>query len=571
MSLRRERPRRLEEVPLPGGDRRICRMIFDELCVLANGDVVCSCGDPSGKLVYGNVFRDRLVDLYNGHTYYALRHWQLRTEPTSWCPVIGIRCGGRVSRPEPGDRPDGRRVRRLQIEPISRCNLACPECPVTRFDQDPAYRPDRVAQLPLETMLDVVDQLPDLEKILFYNFGEPFLHPRAIDFLRAVRARRPEVVLHTSTNGLALTRDKVEMIAAEALVDRIVFSIDGAREESYRRYRVGGSFERALANLERLADACRRHGTRGRVEILWQYILFEWNDGDAELARAQELAAQIGVPLSWVVTHTRGASRRFTEGRPELRELLGSDDLWPVATCDLRAAALERDGGVAAGRSLAHLSPRPLRTRVRPGGRYAIALEIANGSRRDWPDPEGRRFRVGVRLRSATGADLGELPALPLPAAARRAGGSACLPLDGRAPTRPGRYQLLIDVVEEGVAWFAERGSAPATIELEVVDGAPDDWSARSAAATATLAALGQAPPPLELEAGADQLEAGTPIATWISWLTDGLAAGRDEARARALAASLDALGRDAGSAQPGSASAFLRGWTSQAPKIPSR
>lgn len=543
MSAPRERPRRLETVPLPGGERRICRMIFDEICVLANGDVVCSCGDPSGRLVYGNVHRDRLADVYNGHTYYALRHWQLRSAPTSWCPVIGQRCGGRVSRPEPGDRPDGRRVRRLQLEPIARCNLACPECPVTHFGEDPTYRPDRAAMLPLETMLDVVAQLPDLEKILFYNFGEPFLHPRAIDFLRAVRARRPDVALHISTNGLPLTRDKIEAIAAEALVDRIVFSIDGARAESYGRYRVGGSFERALANLEGLADASRRHATRARVEIIWQYILFEWNDGDAELARAQELAARIGVPIHWVVTHTRGASRRYLADGAELRALLGTDDSWPVLTCDLRAAALERDGGVAAGRYRALLSPVPARLRVRPGGRWATLLEVANGSGHDWPTRERHPFRLGVRLRSESGADLGEQPAIPLPAAVHGAGGRVHLPVDGRAPAHPGRYRLLVDVVEEGVTWFAERGSAPVTIELEVAAGAPDGWDARATVRAAARAATGVEPSPPELDAWSAQLEAGTPTVTWISWLAGERGAEGEAARGRALAASLRPLG----------------------------
>ena len=544
MTIERERPRRLEEVPLPGGERRICRMIFDELCVLANGDVVCSCGDPAGRRVYGNVFRDRLADLYNGHGYYAMRHWQLRTEPTSWCPVIRARCGGRVSRPEPGDRPDGRRVRVLQLEPISRCNLACPECPVSHFEDDPTYRPDRAALLPLETMLDVVDQLPDLEKILFYNFGEPFLHPRAVEFLRAVRARRPGIVLHTSTNGLAFTRDKLEAIAAEALLDRVVFSIDGAREESYRRYRIGGRFDRAVANLEALANACRRHGSRERVDLVWQYILFEWNDGATELARAREIAERIGVRLHWVVTHTRGASRRLAAGRPELRELLGSDDAWPVWTCDLRAEALERAGGVAAGRYLARLTPAAPRLRVRPGGRWATALEVANGSGHDWPDPQGHRYRLGIRLRSATGADLGELPGPPLPAAVRGARGSARLPLDGRAPARAGRYQLFVDVVEEGVAWFSERGSAPATIDLEVAPDAPGDRDVAATVRSGARAVLGREPEPDELARWTATLERGTPTATWIAWLAESVAAARAEGAIRdGLAASLAELG----------------------------
>jgi hypothetical protein len=38
-----------------------------------------------------------------------------------------------------------------------------------------------------------------------------------------------------------------------------------------------------------------------------------------------------------------------------------------------------------------------------------------------------------------------------------------------RAPARPGRWVLLLDMVDEGVAWFRERGSAPCQIELSVV------------------------------------------------------------------------------------------------------
>jgi hypothetical protein len=177
-------------------------MVFDELCVLANGDVVCSCGDPAGKRVYGNVYRDRLTNLYNGPLYREIRRWQLASRPDSYCPVIGTRCGGRVSAASGLDGEAGRVVRVLQLEPISYCNLRCPGCPATRIaEANPDYAEDRLNRLPLEVMLDIVDQLPGVEKLLFYNFGEPFLHPEAVAFLREVRRQRPGVTLHTSTNG----------------------------------------------------------------------------------------------------------------------------------------------------------------------------------------------------------------------------------------------------------------------------------------------------------------------------------------------------------------------------------
>jgi MoaA/NifB/PqqE/SkfB family radical SAM enzyme len=300
----------LERFTRPSLPPMICRMIFDEICVFANGDIVCSCHDSAGKQVYGNVYRDRIADIYNGPLYQELRQWQLTTKPDAWCPVLQAECSGRISRATPRDGLTGRVVRKLQLEPTSYCNLKCPSCPVTHFHRDPAFSPDRANILPLEVMLSVVEQLPDLESILFYDYGEPFLHKDAILFLQTVRRQRPDILLHTSTNGLALNSKKIEALAEEALIDLIIFSIDGAWQESYGRYRVNGNLERALANMEALVRACERAGTADRVQIIWQYILFEWNDSDDELAEARRRAAEIGVPLKWVFTHTEGASKR---------------------------------------------------------------------------------------------------------------------------------------------------------------------------------------------------------------------------------------------------------------------
>jgi pyruvate-formate lyase-activating enzyme len=494
-------------------------MIFDEICVLANGDIVCSCGDPSGKKVYGNVHRDRIAEVYEGADYRGMRRWQLAdTQPSSWCPVIDQRCGGRVSRPRADDAPSGRRVRMLQLEPVSHCNLACPACPVTQFERDPSYRPDRGATLPLETMLDVVDQLPDLEKILFYNFGEPFLHPRAIDFLREVRKRRPEVEIHTSTNGLAFTEEKLHAIAEERLLDRIVFSIDGATQASYSRYRIGGELERVLASLQRLVRLCESAGTRDRIEILWQYILFDWNDGEPELERARELAADFGVPLTWIVTHTHGASSRFRPGSLELRNLLGSDDAWVPETCDLRAVRMDESGGVVDGRYLAQLTPDRRIVRSRPRDRFAVGVRIENRSREAWIDRPGREFRLAAQLRGSGSMRPRTLPFVPLPAEVRPPGGTTDLVFDTLAPAPEGPYELLLDIVEEGVSWFHERGSAPATLRLEVDSAVSfDPPVGRLDQLCRNL--LGRGPAAPEIDRWSSLLSTGLPHATLLEWI----------------------------------------------------
>ena len=47
-------------------------------------------------------------------------------------------------------------------------------------------------------------------------------------------------------------------------------------------------------------------------------------------------------------------------------------------------------------------------------------------------------------------------------------GGTARLSIDFAAPAVPGRYELSLDLVEEGKAWFSDWGFPPVTLLLQV-------------------------------------------------------------------------------------------------------
>ena len=235
--------------------------------------------------------------------------------------------------------------------------------------------------------------------------------PRCRPFLREVRRRRPEVTLHVSTNGLALTPEAIAEVAGEALADRVVFSIDGASEGPYRRYRRGGSFEKARRVVASLAGECARAGTRERVDVVWQYILFEWNDGDEEIARARTLAAEAGARLSFVVTHTPGASRRYVDGSPATARLLAGRR--PVRGAHLRRA-----------------DAAPLEPRRRRGRPLAGAPRDRDGWAA-WTGGERRHFRSRRRQRRAPSLGRCRLPGTARPPAAYALG-----PAAARAPRR---------------------------------------------------------------------------------------------------------------------------------------
>jgi hypothetical protein len=352
-------------------------------------------------------------------------------------------------------------------------------------------------------MLSVVDQLPDLESILFYDYGEPFLHKDAIPFLQTVRRQRPDVRLYTSTNGLALNAKKIEALAAEPLVDLIIFSIDGAWQESYARYRVNGNLERALGNMEALVRACERAGTADRVEIVWQYILFEWNDSEEEVAEARRRAAAIGVPLKWVLTHTDGASQRYTAGSEATArlyaaetggEVYGGVDPYNALNAEKRMEQQQLHGGVVADRYIAGLRLDRHRLTGSAGSRVACLLTVENLSPSEWRAEGSHRYKIGVRLRSHTGRILRELDGMPMPPAVTPPGGKATVLLDVPLPNAPGLYELFVDVVEEEVCWFSDRGSPPLVCEIEVLASPVKSWEYSVLAERSYQALLGQKP-----------------------------------------------------------------------------
>ena len=361
-------------------------------------------------------------------------------------------------------------------------------------------------------MLDVVAQLPDLEVIEYFDYGEPFLHKDTIKFLREVRRTRPAARIMTNTNGTVMTPAQIQAISEEALLDRIVFSIDGATTESYRKYRVGGTFSKAFGKLSALANSCRSAGTfakvptPGRVQITWQYILFEWNDSDEEIELARKLARSIDVPIEWVITSGFGASKRFLHGSAEAARLMDPPDSYihMAANADIEDRLKNRAGTdkihtyseVQAQCQLLslpkiHRGEQGVLARIRTaierrfkyrarfqadetqicapaGSRVIFNIDIENQTDQAWDASGLNCLRLGVLLKDFDGKTIREMPGTILPSGVAGPGGREAVLVAVNLPEQPGEYRLLIDVVQEWVCWFSERGSHPLICTLRV-------------------------------------------------------------------------------------------------------
>jgi Radical SAM superfamily/Iron-sulfur cluster-binding domain len=288
-----------------------CTWPWSTLVMLCDGRMVCGCADPYGHRVLGDARASGVSAIWTGNTLSALRG-DLNSGGSRFCGDCPLKVPLKrdqevTARPlDAGPLPS-----RMYIECTAACNISCteaccaPETGITKTRQ--------AGMLDFELFTRVVDEAgPSLVRIDFFNYGEAFLHKRAIEMCEYIKSRFPNIYLYTSTNGLMFNDASARRLVHSG-IDEVTFSIDGATPASYLKYRQRGDFDLAIRNLRTMADEKRRNGLDLPV-LNWRYILFNWNDSDEEMNGARALAEEIGIDrLSWEITdHPENAySRRF--------------------------------------------------------------------------------------------------------------------------------------------------------------------------------------------------------------------------------------------------------------------
>lgn len=134
----------------------------------------------------------------------------------------------------------------------------------------------------------------------------------------------------------------------------------------------------------------------------------------------------------------------------------------------------------------AHIELVDVPASLRPGAAATVRVNVTNNSPVEWSHdiPAGRHLCIANHWLHADGtvavADDGRAR-LPM---TLRSGQRSAVDLVVRAPSRPGSYVLEVDVVQERICWFAEKGSTTARSTVAVA-GEP---VARTVAAVAARA-----------------------------------------------------------------------------------
>ncbi|MEM1179194.1 MAG: radical SAM protein [Acidobacteriota bacterium] len=201
-------------------------------------------------------------------------------------------------------------INNLHIEPAYLCQLACPQCftPKQRLGlKKPPY------YMTLEFYRGLLSQLRSegIEHIRVVHFegrGEPLLQKKLGEFVIATKELFPNAFVMATSHG----NFKYQPWMHTSGMDLLRFSADGAYEESYQKYRIGGKLEKVLKLMADI-KANRPQYPDSPLRVEWKYILFEWNDSEEELKRAGGLALERDATLRLCLTHTPGRSKRVPD------------------------------------------------------------------------------------------------------------------------------------------------------------------------------------------------------------------------------------------------------------------
>jgi MoaA/NifB/PqqE/SkfB family radical SAM enzyme len=128
----------------------------------------------------------------------------------------------------------------LYLETTNRCNLLCTTCPRTYEELEPP------ADMNWELFTRIVDQIPDIARVVLHGVGEPMLVKELPRMIRYLKDRGAYVLFNT--NGTVLTAKKGRELIATGL-DELRVSLDAADARSFMAVRGKDYFNRIVRNV----------------------------------------------------------------------------------------------------------------------------------------------------------------------------------------------------------------------------------------------------------------------------------------------------------------------------------
>ena len=162
----------------------------------------------------------------------------------------------------------------ISFEPTTSCNLRCPECPsgLRAFT-----RP--TGMLKQDFFRQTIDEIhKELLYLIFYFQGEPYLNPGFLDMVKYAADKK--IYTATSTNAHYLNDENAKR-TIESGLDRLIISIDGTTQDTYKQYRVGGNIEKVLEGARNIVKWKKELNSKTPF-VIFQFLVVKHNEHQVE-------------------------------------------------------------------------------------------------------------------------------------------------------------------------------------------------------------------------------------------------------------------------------------------------
>jgi MoaA/NifB/PqqE/SkfB family radical SAM enzyme len=171
----------------------------------------------------------------------------------------------------------------LYLEVTNRCNLLCETCPRTFETLEPP------ADMSWELFTKIVDQVPNVARVVLHGVGEPMLVKQLPQMIRYLKDRGTYVLFNT--NGTLMQPKRFQELIDTGL-DELRVSLDAADRETYLKVRGKDYFNRIVRDVGKFIAYQKQVGATTPRVSLWLTGLRETIDQLPDFVR---LSAAMGV------------------------------------------------------------------------------------------------------------------------------------------------------------------------------------------------------------------------------------------------------------------------------------
>jgi MoaA/NifB/PqqE/SkfB family radical SAM enzyme len=174
-------------------------------------------------------------------------------------------------------------TRSVSIELASSCNIKCLCCPVGQGKIPKGV----MTQQDFEKIVELIPKY--VKQIDFSHRGDPTMNPGFPEMVNY--AQKKGFVTDLYTNGLILDRYIERLVECGLTTLRV--DLDGARKESYEKYRIGSNFQKVKDNVQKLVKARSRSKKKCPEKIYLISVVSSFNED--EIQEMQDMARALGV------------------------------------------------------------------------------------------------------------------------------------------------------------------------------------------------------------------------------------------------------------------------------------